>query len=154
LLDSCRPDLRGWEHRHLSKRFDSKQTFRGHKGHVTAVAWIASGKRILSGSADGSLKVWNTETGKDLFTLDAHKVGVTGVAVRFDGKRLASAGHDGRVKVWDAESGRELLSLGGGFCSIQCVAFSPDGKRIVAGSGNGRLQELTVWDAETAGAIR
>src|SRR5262249_15275091 len=65
-LDECQWDLRGWEHRHLWTRFDSKQTFRGHADPVVAVAFSADCKRILTGSEDKTAKVWDAEKGQQL----------------------------------------------------------------------------------------
>ena len=50
-------------HRHLWKRFNSKQTLLGHTGWATSAAFSADGKRIISGSGwpIGEVKVWNLE---------------------------------------------------------------------------------------------
>ena len=62
LLDRCDPDLRAWEWDRLKFLSDrSILTLRGH-GEVTSVAFSPAGTRIVSGSSDTMLKVW--ETGK------------------------------------------------------------------------------------------
>ena len=38
----------------------------GHSGGVNAVAFSADGKRIVSGSTDGLVKIWNAETGAEV----------------------------------------------------------------------------------------
>jgi hypothetical protein len=84
-LDACRWDFRGWEHDYLYTRFIKNQTtFRGHAGAVTSVAWSRDDKRIVSGSGDGTLKVWNAATGQETFTLKGHTRGVTSVACSED----------------------------------------------------------------------
>jgi WD40 repeat protein len=61
------------------------RTLTGHSDAVIAVAVTPDGKRVISGSNDQTLKVWNLETGEELFTLTGHTRGVTAVAVTPDG---------------------------------------------------------------------
>ena len=59
-LDACRWDYRGLEHRYLCTLFNQNQvTLRGHKGRVGSVAISPAGDRFVSGSADGTVKVWD-----------------------------------------------------------------------------------------------
>ena len=95
------------------------------------------GKRIVSGSADHHLKVWDAQTGKELLTLTGHTDELNRVAFSPDGKHLVS-NSDHELKVWDAQTGRELL-IGHTF-PVSSVAFSPDGKRIVSGSWDNSLR--------------
>ena len=63
------------------------------------------GKRLASGSADKTVKVWEVQTGQEALTLKGHTSGVWSVCFSPDGKRLASASGDKTVKVWDAATG-------------------------------------------------
>ncbi len=68
-------------------------TLRGHSSPVRAVAFSANGKRLATASGDGTAKLWDAESGKELLTLRGV---VWGVAFSPDGKRLATAsGEDG-----------------------------------------------------------
>lgn len=59
-LDACRWDFRGWEYDYLFTLINSnQQTLRGHTGSVTSVAFSPDGRRIVSGSNDHTLKVWD-----------------------------------------------------------------------------------------------
>jgi len=157
-LDACQWDLRGWEHRHLRRRFDaSKQTLIGHARFVTSACFSPDGKRILTGSRDGTAKVWDAEKGTEVFALKGHPKAVTSVCFSPDGKRIATAHEDpsypykpGEAKVWDADKGTELLPLKGLKGAVLCVAFSPVGDRILTGSTFNKAQ---VWDAETGAEV-
>jgi len=143
---------RGWEHDHLWTRFTSNQTLRGHTGPVTCVAFSPDGKRIVSSSDDLTIRVWDAETGQELFALKGHQLPVACVTFSPDGKRLASAGGDRpaevacELKVWDVEKRTELLNLKGHRSVVDCIVYSPDGKRLATGSWD---KTAKVWDAET-----
>jgi WD40 repeat protein len=77
-------------------------TLRGHSGTVCCVVFGSDGKRIVSGSDDKTLKVWNATTGQETLTLKGHTSRVNSVAFSPDGKRIVSASEDATLKVWDA----------------------------------------------------
>ena len=79
------------------------------------------------------MKIWDSATGKELFSLKGHAV-VEGVAFSPDGQRLASGSQDQTVKIWDSATGKELFSLKGHAGLVWSVAFSPDGQRLASGS--------------------
>jgi hypothetical protein len=140
-LEETRRDYRGWEYRYLHTLFNSNQrTFRGHTDVISSVAISADGTRIVSGSLDRTVKVWDVQSGKDILTLKGHTGNVFSVAISPDGKRIVSGGADsvrgkpGEVKVWDAQSGRDTLALKDHTGTVLSVAFSADGRRIVSGS--------------------
>jgi hypothetical protein len=146
-LDECRWDFRGWEHDYLWTLFNSnQQTFLGHTNYVTSVAFSPDGQRLVSGSQDKTLKVWDAQTGRDALTLKGHTGWVWSVAFSPDGKRLVSGGDDDTLKLWDAQTGQHTLTLKGHTFAVTSVAFSPDGKRLVSGSQD---KTLKVWDAQT-----
>ncbi|MEW6494629.1 MAG: hypothetical protein AB1589_19230, partial [Cyanobacteriota bacterium] len=81
------------------------RTLNGHSSSVNAVAVTGDGKRAISGSDDSTLKVWNLETGEELFTLNGHSDWVNAVAVTGDGKQAISGSRDNTLKVWNLETG-------------------------------------------------
>jgi WD40 repeat protein/serine/threonine protein kinase len=115
------------------------------------IAFSPDGKRLACGGQPG--KVWDAQTGKELFTFSTDRV--RSVAFSPDGKCLASTsargmvGRDGvgnrvaELKLWDAQTGKELLILQNAEIS---VVFSPDGKRLASASGDNTVK---VWDAQT-----
>jgi WD40 repeat protein len=86
---------------------------KGHGGPVNAVdSQLPEGKTIVSGSQDGSLRVWNYENGQQVKQMD-HGGPVLAVAVRGDGKRFASAGSNNTARLWNAENGQMIVELKG-----------------------------------------
>jgi WD40 repeat protein/serine/threonine protein kinase len=152
MLEQHRPkpgetDLRGFEWYYLDRLCHSDLlTFKGHKGAVMGVAFSPDGKRLASASGDGTVKVWDAQTGQELLPIKAGGY-IRSVAFSPDGKRLAS--FSGPLKVWDAQTGQQLLSLEGGTASYSStVVFSPDGKRLASASG-GSDPSVKIWDAQT-----
>jgi WD40 repeat protein/serine/threonine protein kinase len=111
---------------------------------VPAVAFSPDGTRIVSGSGDKTLKIWDTATGKLAFRLEGHTGSVTSVAFSPDGTRIVSGSDDTTLKLWDAATGEETLTLKGHSGGVTSVAWSPDGRRIASSSQDGTLR---LWDA-------
>jgi WD40 repeat protein len=93
---------------------------------VNSVAFSPDGTRIVSGSSDKSVRVWDASTGAELKVLNGHTSAVYSVAFSPDGTRIVSGSSDNSVRVWDASTGAELKVLNGHTESVNSVAFSPD----------------------------
>lgn len=81
----------------------------GHGGAVTALSAVTPNK-ILSGSADGSVRLWDADSGKEILKMD-HGAPVSAVAVQSDGKRFASAGGN-FAKSWKADGKSSITAKG------------------------------------------
>jgi WD40 repeat protein len=66
------------------------------------VSFSPDGRRIVSGSDDDTLKVWDAETGQEMLTLEGHSDWVRSVSFSPDGRRIVSGSDDNTLKVWDA----------------------------------------------------
>jgi WD40 repeat protein len=126
----------------------------GHSGNVTSVDFSPDGKRIASGSADNTVKLWDANTGKLLRTLDGHAGNVTSVDFSPDGRRIVVGSYgstqrnkDLSLKIWDTNTGELQRTLTGHTWGVGSVAFSPDGKLIA--SGDHMLTFLNLSDANT-----
>jgi len=98
----------------LAKReLAALKEIKGHEGPVTSLAAVPpNGTQIISGSGDGTVRLWNLEDGQ-LIRKMKHGGPVASVAVRKDGKRFGSAGLNNVAKLWDASEGKELAELRG-----------------------------------------
>lgn len=127
----------------LQHRDMSERTLVGHMDDVLACAVSANGRRVVSGSADNTLKVWDLDSGRELFTLSGHSDLVRTCAVSADGKRAISGSSDKTVRVWDLDNGCELFAFSGHDDLVRACGISADGKRAVSGSDD---KTLKVWD--------
>ena len=117
---------------------------------IHSVAFSPEGTRIVLGSDDTSVRVWDASTGAELKVLNGHTKTVHSVAFSPDGTRIVSGSYDDSVRVWDASTGAELRVLNGHTEAVNSVAFSPDGTCIVSGSFD---DSAWVWDASTGAEL-
>ena len=86
-------------------------TLTGHSGSVTSVSFSPDGSRIVSGSKDSTVRVWDAVTGEVINTLTGHSGYVLSVSsFSPDGSRIVSSGsYDNTVRIWDALSGQSKV---------------------------------------------
>jgi len=89
------------------------RTFQGHTSSVMSVAFAPDGNSILSGSGDGTLKLWNTNTGEIIRTFQGHTVNVYSVAFAPDGNTALSGSNDNTLKLWNVKTGEVIRTFQG-----------------------------------------
>ena len=72
----------------------------GHTDNVHSLAFSPDGKLLVSGSQDGTVKLWDAVKGQEIATLGQHEGPVNAVAFSPDGQVVASAGYDKKVSLW------------------------------------------------------
>jgi hypothetical protein len=160
LLDGW-PRLRHWEWGYL-RRLCRRDVLvlNEHTEYINQVAYHPGGKLAASASADGTVRVWDLDAGREKLTLRGGAAAYVAVAFSPDGTLLAAGAgtikkpaQGGEVKVWEVASGREKLTLRGHTAMVNGVAFRPDGKRLATCSGNPQKLpepgEVKVWDVQT-----
>jgi eukaryotic-like serine/threonine-protein kinase len=119
-----------------------------HQATVPTLAFSPDGKRLASGSWDGTVKVWNPETGEATLVLPrVEQETVFAVAFGPDSRQLAVVGGGvrGMARIYDVSVGRLTRELKGHSKMLRAVAFSPDGQRVATGSFDGTAK---VWTTE------
>jgi len=128
-------------------------TLSGHLYNVNSCSFSPDGKRIISGSGDETIKVWDAETGREIISI-CHNSPVYTCALSPDNKSIVS-GSKYNLQIWEANTGKESITLQGNMRDITTCTFSPDSKRIVAEGFDGIIntRTLKIWDAKTGREI-
>ena len=75
------------------------------------MAVAPDGSWLASGGSDGTVRIWDMETGEQRIILSGHRDSVGAVAVAPDGNWLASGDIRGTVRIWGVETGQERATL-------------------------------------------
>ncbi len=117
----------------------------GHTQPINHLSWDAEGKRIISASNDGTVRVWDAETGENLLKLSGQGAISTAIFSQ-NGQYIYSGGDDYLIWIWDSQTGAELDILEGHQDRITALALTPDGKKMISISSDG---SLIVWKIES-----
>ncbi len=118
----------------------------GHGGPIRALAADPASGRILSGSFDYSMMLWQVDTdgrGRQIRRFDDHDGAVSAVAFHTDGRHGWAGSDDGKVHLWDLESGKLAYRFDGHTAKILGLAVTSDGRRIASASWD---HTVRVWD--------
>ena len=114
-------------------------------------AFDRDGVRALVGESDGTIRLWNLDTGSCEQELSGHRRGVDALWLGED--LAASAGPDNVVRLWDPRTGQCLRSLYGHTHAVLSVCLSPD-DRYVLSAGGYTDRTMRLWDTATGECLR
>ncbi len=143
---------------------------KGHTDQILTIALSPDGKTVASGSADKTIRLWDTNTLKLKFTLAGHTEDIQALAFTPDGLTLASGCRDGSIYLWDTLTGKYSRSVIGnglfteppplprkdddppniktrGRSIVSALLFSEDGKTLVNGNRDGTIH---FWDINSS----
>ncbi len=129
----------------------------GHSDRVTCCSFSPDGKFVVSGSADKTLRLWDTQTGDCRWIARGHTGNVTACGFSLNGRYVVSGSEDANLCLWDSGTGRLIHVLRGHTQPINACCFHPDGIHILSASGGDELQQtsygndnsLRLWNSQT-----
>ena len=127
------------------------------KGGLYSLAYSPVGHMLASGCHDGTIKLWDTVSGRQLrtiapkFTEGVSSAGIASIAFSPDGLIVAGGTTNRRIWLWNVETGKEKGSLIGPVGTVRSMAFSPDGRILASSSENHTIQ---LWDVATGIQVR
>ncbi len=125
-----------------------------HDSPVTFVRFLDSGKQLLTASQDGSFRVFEAATGKELrrfgTALTPKTLGPSIAVLSPDGAMVAVVTQEGRIRLWETATGKGNRTLEmneankAGVLGAACAAFSPDGKTLAIRSKDQMIHLVSI----------
>ena len=130
------------------------RNLKGHLDAITSVAFSSDGRFILSGSVDGTARLWDAAKGKEVHRFFGNTSSVESIEVSPSGQSLLIGSAYDSAHLWDLTTGQEMMEFDGrsDLASADSVAFSPDEKEVLTAGGLSGPARL--WDASTGSEIR
>lgn len=113
----------------------------GFQGTVLSLRFSSDGKKLVTASADGKVRIWSVPGWKLLETLSGHKGPVRWAEFSPHGNWVASGGEDETVRVWSADDGKLVQTLSESHAPVDTVSFSPDGNYLAATTDH----DVLIW---------
>ncbi|WNG32280.1 CHAT domain-containing protein [Archangium violaceum] len=128
--------------------------FQGHEGKVELAGFSADGQWVLSGSEDGTARVWRADGTGTPVVLAGHEGGVWSAEFSADGQWVLTTSREGRVRMWRADGTDEPIVLAGHEERVWPTEFSPDGQRVLIVSEDGTVRVAQVDGTEEPVMLR
>jgi WD40 repeat protein len=130
------------------------RVWQAHSANVFALAFSPDGRTLASGSYDGSVKLWDVESGT-LLWMGWHTGSIVGVASAVagspSGELLISGGSDGVLRWWEVDSGHCVRVRKAHQGTVQALKVSPDGTRLASCGDDG---VINVWDLQSGDLLQ
>ncbi len=141
-LSMKRSDRTAW-----TKVYEEKSSkyhiFDGHKDAVFSVRFAPTGAQFITGSIDGTARLWSIEEGA-IHVLSGHVAEVNGVGFSPDGSTVVTASSDHTAQLWDVRTGQGLKRFNHR-AGVEDAFFTPDGQCIATASG----KAIRFWNVES-----
>jgi len=132
-------------------KFHLVRNIKAHLLPITNVAFNKLASKFATASYDRTCKIWDTETGNQLHSLEGHDNVVYTVAFNVPyGDKIATGSFDKSIKIWSTEDGTCLQTLAGHGGEVVTLQFSPKGNFLASGSMDTTAR---IWNIETGQQI-
>ncbi|MCG9128057.1 hypothetical protein JT359_10700 [Candidatus Poribacteria bacterium] len=112
----------------------------GHTEGIDSINFMSDGSTLVSGSYDGTIRFWNTETGKQLKSYS----GMSAV-ISPEGNKVAAHLEDSLIQILNIYSGDILHTINTSYNTVEIIKFSPDGRILTSSDG----KDIHFWNIET-----
>ncbi len=132
--------------------YQAKDKLMSHSDSVLALCFGADSKTLVSGSKDGSIKMWSARSGTCKLRIKNAHLGkaVTCLALSRSNKIILSGGNDNCVRMFGTKNGTMQREFAGHQGQINQVVFFADEQKIASASSD---HSCRLWDANTAGLL-
>jgi WD40 repeat protein len=134
----------------LVKTFVAEPVNEAKSVEAVSVAFSPDHQTIATGLRDGTVRIWELFSGRQLKILKGPTSGLRAIRYSSNGQYIAAGGHDAVLHLWDTDTGEEIKTFEGHQGLIESVRFSPNNKRIVTAGYDGTAR---LWDIATGKQI-
>ena len=132
----------------------------GHTGGLSSIAIDDQGLNLVTGSSDGTLRLWSRLSFQAKTLLAGHEDVITSLGFSANGDVIATASKDASIRLWDSATAETIQVLRGHDKFATCLAFSPNGEWLASGTGERSKvdpktgartklkSEIRLWDAK------
>ena len=144
ILEDCRVCLYTFSKPDNEKpKVIEKEFLLGHTGAIRVFAYSKENSFLASSGEDQTIRLWDLEKKKQVFTFNGHAGLVECLTFSPDGQFLASGGQDGVICLWNTNTGAQITWFEGSDGPVTCISFSSDGKYLIS-VNNERI--INIWE--------
>lgn len=128
--------------------FSLIKTYTGHTDEITCLEVNSEGSKVISGSHDRLIRIWDLKTDK-FEVIKANSTDIYLTIVSPEGSKALIASSDNKIRIWDLDMNK-LIGIIDSSSHVNCLQFTPNSERIVAGCGDNSIR---IWDVKTKKAL-
>jgi len=135
----------------ITYEFVLSKTIASHKKPINSIVFNQDGSIVAAGSADGSVKLWETNTGKQIKAIIKHPHPVLSMSFNPNGNLLAVGLESGAIALWDINYKERIKTINGHKGKIYSLRFNKDGSILASGSED---KTVKLWDMKSGNEIK
>ncbi|MBM3501820.1 MAG: hypothetical protein FJX74_24460, partial [Armatimonadetes bacterium] len=125
-----------------------------HAGGVECIAFLPGGQRVVTGSSDATVRLWDVSTGKTERIFEGAALGAFALGVSPDGSRIAVGCKDGVVREYDVAQGTLRRKLTGHYGFVRAVLYGPEDDVLYSSADDGTVRAWSETGPEPRLVLR
>jgi len=118
----------------------------GHRNNIASIEFSADSARVLTGSWDGTARIWDKDSGRELARFDHGAATVYAAHWMKGDRQIVTGSSTGAITLWDVSSGDEVVSVSAHTSPIFTLRVVENREEILSGASDGSIRR---WDAST-----